>query len=154
MKKVNYRKRFVGQELDDSTVRNSFIRHLKICHDKFTTPWWDCEFNRWLVYEATIYPCGVRVVSIARDFVTLCADCDGVQKEGICLEITFKVPTRMFDTNDLLKMIGPYQYHRKCLMTKFEWFPSISDPRINPKYITKMSWWYDEFHDESDEEEE
>lgn len=54
MGKVNYMKRWVGQELDDESVRKRFIRHLKKWHNEFTTPWWDCGFNRWLVYECTI----------------------------------------------------------------------------------------------------
>lgn len=50
MGKVNYLKRWVGQDLDDEFTRKRFIRHLKRWHNEFTTPWWDCGFNRWLVY--------------------------------------------------------------------------------------------------------
>ena len=31
-------------------------------------------------------------------------------------------------------------------------FPEMDDPRINPIYITEMSWWYDSMYDESAEE--
>lgn len=149
MNKVNYQKRWVGKELDDSDVRKKFIRHLKRWHNEFTTPWWGCDFNKWLVYECTISPCGLQVDSIARDAVTLCAHCDGVQTEGICLDVTFKVPMKLFKTPDLVKMIGPYRYHNNGPAMRFEWFPKMDDPRINPIYITEMSWWYDEFYDES-----
>ena len=35
MGKVNYMKRWVGQELDDEAVRKRFIRHLKKWHNEF-----------------------------------------------------------------------------------------------------------------------
>ena len=35
MDKVNYQKRWVGQELDDPVVRKKFIRHLKKWHNEF-----------------------------------------------------------------------------------------------------------------------
>ena len=149
MGKVNYQKRWVGQELDDSVVRKKFIRHLKRWHNEFTTPWWDCGFNKWLVYGATIQPCGLHVESIAEGVVTLTADCTGVQTEGICLEVTFRVPTTMFQTPDLMKMIGPYRYQKNGPVTRFKWFPENDDPRINPIYITEMAWWYDPVYDES-----
>lgn len=152
MGKVNYMKRWVGQELDDNAVRKKFIRHLKRWHNGFTTPWWDCGFNKWLVYGATIQPCGLIVESIAEGVVTLVADCTGVQTEGICLEATFKVPTKLFKTQDLVKMIGPYRYHKNGPAMRFEWFPEMDDPRINPIYITDMAWWYDPVYDESAEE--
>ena len=79
MGKVNYQKRWVGQELNDDATRKKFIRHLKRWHNEFATPWWDCGFNRWLVYECTIHPCGLSVESIAEGVVTLFADCTGVQ---------------------------------------------------------------------------
>ena len=154
MGKVNYQKRWVGQELDDDAVRKRFIRHLKKWHNEFTTPWWDCGFNRWLVYECTIHPCGLGVESIAEDTVTLCAHCAGVQTEGICLDVTFKVPTKLFKTPDLMKIIGPYRYHKNGPEMRFEWFPRINDQRIDPVYITEMAWWYDEFYEESGEENE
>ena len=154
MGKVNYQKRWVGQELDDDAVRKRFIRHLKKWHNEFTTPWWDCDFNKWLVYECTINPCGLKVDSIAEDVVTMRAQCDGVQTEGICLEATFKVPTKLFKTPDLVKMIGPYRYHKNGPAIRFEWFPKMNDQRIDPVYITEMAWWYDEFYDESEEENE
>ena len=149
MGKVNYMKRWVGQELDDESVRKRFIRHLKKWHNEFTTPWWDCGFNKWLVYGATIQPCGLRVESIAEGIVTLIADCTEVQTEGICLEVTFRIPTTMFQTPDLMKMIGPYRYQKNGPVTRFKWFPENDDPRINPIYITDMAWWYDSRYDES-----
>ena len=154
MGKTNHQRRWVGRELDDDAVRKRFIRHLKRWHNEFTTPWWDCGFNRWLVYECTIGPCGLRVDSIAEDVVTLIADCSGVQTEGICLEVTFRVPTKLFKTPDFVKMIGPYRHHRNGPATRFGWYPSLGDPRIDPVYVTEMAWWYDEFHDESGDEEE
>ena len=154
MGKVDYQKRWVGQELDDPFVRKIFIRHLKRWHNEFTTRWWDCGFNQWLVYECTINPCGLKIDSIAEDVVTMRAHCDGIQTEGICLEATFKVPTKLFKTSDLVKIIGPHRHHKNGPATRFEWFPKLDDPRINPIYITEMSWWYDESYDESEEEEE
>lgn len=154
MGKVNYQKRWVGQELDDDAVRKRFIRHLKRWHNEFTTPWWDCKFNKWLVYECTINPCGVHVESITEGAVTLSARCSGAQTEGICLEATFMVPLAMFQVPDLMKMIGPYRYSKNGPVTRFEWFPKMGDMRIDPVYITEMAWWYDEFYDESNEETE
>ena len=152
MGKVNYQKRWVGQELDDDATRKKFIRHLKRWHNEFTTPYWKSDFNDWLIYDCTVHPCGLQVDSIAKDFVTLCANCEGVQTEGICLDVTFKVPTKLFKTQDLVKMIGPYRYHKNGPAMRFEWFPEMDDPRINPIYITEMSWWYDEFYDEKEED--
>ena len=149
MGKVNYQKRWVGQELDDPVVRKKFIRHLKKWHNEFTTPWWDCGFNKWLVYGATIQPCGLSVESIAEGVVTLIADCTGVQTEGICLEATFRIPTTMFQTPDLMKMIGPYRYHKNGSAMRFEWFPRMDDKRISACHITELRWWYDECEDET-----
>lgn len=150
MGKVNYQKRWVGQELDDPTVRKKFIRHLKKWHNEFTTPWWDCGFNRRFVYERAIHQCGLRVDLISEDAVTLYVNCAGVQTtEGICLCVTFKVPTKLFKTPDLVKMIGPYRYHKNGPAMRFEWFPKKNDPRINPIYITEMEWWYNELYDQT-----
>lgn len=149
MGKVNYLKRWVGQELDNPVVRKRFIRHLKRWHNEFTTPYWSCEFIDWLIYECTIHPCGLRVESITEDFVTMCAHCAGVQTEGICMDATFKVPTDEFKTPDLVKMIGPYRHHKHGPATRFEWFPRPDDPRIHESYITELAWWYDESEDET-----
>ena len=35
MGKVNYQKRWVGQELNDDATRKKFIRHLKRWHNEF-----------------------------------------------------------------------------------------------------------------------
>lgn len=149
MGKVNYQKRWVGQELDDDAVRKKFIRHLKRWHNEFTTPYWKSNFNDWLIYECTVHHCGLHVKSIDEEVVTLCAYCVGIQTEGICLNVTFKVPTKLFKISDLAMMIGPYRYHKNGPATRFEWYPKLDDTRINPVYITEMAWWYDESKDET-----
>lgn len=149
MSKVNYVKRWVGQDLDDAAVRKKFIRHLKRWHNEFTTPYWKSAFIDMLVYEFTIHPCGLRVETIDESFVKLRAHAAGVQTEGICLDAAFMAPTTEFRTPDLVKMIGPYRYCKHGPAMRFEWFPRLDDPRINPKYITELTWWYDEFYDET-----
>ena len=57
-------------------------------------------------------------------------------------------------TQDFIKMIGPYRYHKNGPAMRFEWFPKMNDQRIDPVYITEMAWWYDEFYDESEDEDE
>lgn len=150
MGKINYQKRWVGQELDDDAVRKKFIRHLKKWHNEFTTPYWKSDFIDWLIYDCTIHPCGLSVESIDEMFVTLCAHCAGVQTEGICLDATFKVPTRMFKTPDFVKMIGPYRYHKHGPACRFAWFPRADDERISARHITELRWWYDECEDETE----
>lgn len=150
MGKTDYLKRWVGKDFNRDRTRKRFIEHLKGWHNEFTTPYWRSAFIDWLVYEATIHPCGLRVKSITEDFVTLCAHCAGVQTEGICLDATFKVPTDRFKTVDLVKMIGPHRYHRHGPVMRFEWFPKLTDPRIDPKYITELAWWYDNYYDETE----
>ena len=141
--------RWVGADLDNEANRRKFIRFLKGWHNEMTTPYWDTPFVNWLIYECTIHPCGLRVESITEDFVTLCAHCAGVQTEGICLDATFKVPTRMFKTPDLVKMIGPYRYHKNGPAMRFEWFPGMNDKRVGPEHIAELAWWYDESYDET-----
>lgn len=142
---------WVGQDLDADDVRSRFLRQLRRSPKGFTTPYWNNGFINWLVYECTINPCGLRVKSIEELFVTLCAHCAGVQTEGICLDATFKVPTRMFKTPDLVKMIGPYRYHKNGPVCRFEWFPRRDDRRIAPCHIVQLEWWYDESYDETKE---
>lgn len=150
MGKVDYLKRWVGQELNDDATRKGFVRHLKRWHNEFTTPYWKSDFNDWLIYDCTIHPCGLSVESIDEMFVTLCAHCVGVQTEGICLDATFKVPTRMFKTPDLVKMIGPYRYHKHGPACRFAWYPRMDDRRISACHITELRWWYDECEDETE----
>lgn len=125
-------------DFNDRAIRKRFVRHLKRRNDKLTTPWWESSFNMWLVYEATIHPVGLELESIDRWFVTLHANCEGVQSEGICLKATFKIPLREFKLGELLKMIE-----------SFQWFPDDADHRIAPEFITELSWWYDAFYDDT-----
>lgn len=150
MGKVDYLKRWVGQELNDDATRKRFIRHLKRWHNEFTTPYWKSDFNDWLIYDCTVHPCGLSVESIDEMFVTLCAHCAGVQTEGICLDATFKVPTRLFKTPDLVKMVGPYRYHKHGPACRFAWYPRMDDKRISACHITELRWWYDECEDETE----
>ena len=150
MGKIDYLERWVGQELNDDATRKRFIRHLKRWHNEFTTPYWKSDFNDWLIYDCTVHPCGLSVESIDEMFVTLCAHCVGVQTEGICLDATFKVPTRMFKTPDFVKMIGPYRYHKHGPACRFAWFPRADDERISARHITELRWWYDECEDETE----
>ena len=152
MRGIDYVKRWVGKDFDDDAVRRRFIRHLMSWHNEFTTPYWKSDFNDWLIYEGTIKPCGLRVESITEDFVTLLANCAGVQTDGICLDATFKVPTTDFTVSELVTMIGPFRYHRNGPAVRFTWYPRIRDGRIKPCYITELVWWYDGFYNEGDEE--
>lgn len=143
--------KWFGLELDDSVHRGKMVRSLKRHGKPVTTPYWNSDFVNWLIYECTIHPCGLHVESIDEEKVTLCAHCAGVQTEGICLDATFEVPTRMFFTPDFVKMIGPYRYHKHGPACRFAWYPRVSDPRVDPKYITELEWWYDPSEDETED---
>lgn len=151
MSKIDHLKRWVGSEFDDDAVRARFVRHLKRWHNEFTTPYWKSNFNDWLIYECTIGPCGLSVEHIDMSYVTLCAHCAGVQTDGICLDAVFRVPTQEFRTQDLVKMIGPYRYHKNGPAMRFEWFPRVTDKRISPCHISELRWWYDGTNDETEE---
>lgn len=84
--------------------------------------------------------------------MTLCAHCEGVQTQGICLDAIFKVPTAYFTMADFVKMIGPYRYHKHGPACRFEWFPRLNDPRIGDKNIVELRWWYDGSYDDSEDE--
>lgn len=148
--KTDYQALFVGKELDDDKLRKTFREHLMNWHNEFTTPYWDCGFVNWLIYEGTIGPCGLMVDSIDRCFVKLHADGAGVQQEGICLTARFKVPTDSFTKDELAKMIGPTKYTEHGPSFRFEWFPKSTDRRVQPCYIEELEWYYDSSYDESD----
>lgn len=140
--------KWFGLELDDDGSRAAMLRSLKRRAKPVTTPYWKSGFVDWLVYEGTIRPCGLHVESIDEEKVTLCAHCVGVQTEGICLDATFEVPTADFDTKDIVRMVGPYRYHKHGPACRFEWFPRVTDPRVGSANITELEWWYDPFYDE------
>ena len=146
--------KWFGLELDDDANRDILLRSLKRRRDCVTTPYWNSNFVNWLIYECTIHPCGVSVESIDKEVVTLCAHCEGVQTQGICLDAIFKVPTADFTMADFVKMIGPYRYHKHGPAFWFEWFPRLNDTRIGDKNIVELRWWYDGFYDDSKDEDE
>lgn len=143
-------KQWEGVDLDNDANRAKFVRFLKGWHGEMTTGYWESGFTRWLVYDCTVRPCGLRVEKISEDFVTLCAHCAGVQTEGICLDATFMVPTAKFKPAELYNMIGPYRWHIHGPACMFTWAPRRSDGRVDPMYITELSWWYDEVYDKSE----
>ena len=146
--------KWFGLELDEDANRDILLRSLKRRRDCVSTPYWNSDFVNWLIYECTIHPCGVHVESIDEEVVTLCAHCEGVQTQGICLDAIFKVPTADFTMADFVKMIGPYRYHKHGPAFRFEWFPRLNDTRIGYKNIVELRWWYDGFYDDSEDEDE
>lgn len=144
---------FPRTNLDNHTRRlaNWLKKNIK---GSCVTPFIVDPFVDWLIYDCTVFPCGLRLESIEEDVVTFEANCSGVQTQGICLSATFRIPTKDFAAEDFVKMIGPYRYCKDGPVCRFTWFPESGDPRLTAENITELEWWYDEFYDEGDEGEE
>lgn len=130
-----------GLEIDDEGNRRKLRRSLRRRAKGYTTLYWKSDFIDWLVYEGTVFPCGLKVKEITPDFCTFVADATGVQSEGICLVATFVVATAKFTRCELKQMVHDFEF-------------SASGKRLGALFptetIAKLEWHYDGAYDDTE----
>lgn len=131
--------RWFDRNFDDDKVRRKFRRALRR-RKELVTPYWKSDFIDWLIYEGTIYPCGVKVKEISPTYCTFEANSSGVQSEGICLIAKFKIETCKFTRKELEYMVHDFEISPAGtrLMALFD-----------TENITNLTWFYDRSYDET-----
>lgn len=135
-----------GKDLDDDAVRRRFRKALRRCGEPYRTlytPYWQSDFNDFLIFGGTLVPCGAMVDSIDPDATWLTVDCAGVQTEGICLVARFRIPTTAFTRRELEGMTYGFEFHPA---------PVRVEEVFTRERITGLEWRYDPMYDENGKE--
>lgn len=152
MEKLN--RKWCGVEFDVEKHRKRFRRSLMKAASDFGrrhrrcayihTPYWESDFNDWLIYDCTLGVAGCVCTEKNDDFCVFETDATGCQTEGICMRATFVIPTSEFSVKELTEIVPGCGEYYPC-----HWKGAIGSfgPFGRRKYIKKLEWWYDPFED-------